>query len=167
MNRTPYRRVTPSRRGGGDTRHEYEDEKSETISRGETLIMQCIISGVLMVLVLIASMADIAPAHTVRNGISQVLSGAETLDELIADIRQFGADWLDLGIAPIETAAPEEFYIPSTGFPDMPPPLNPEQTNLPYTYYENPYTDHLPPAAEDQASNLTVPEPPVTPGLWD
>jgi len=125
--------------------------------------MQCIISGIMMVFVLIASMTDIAPAVTIRNGITQVLTGAQTLDELIADIRQFGADWLDIGIVPSES--PNELYIPQTSFPDTPPSFYPEQTNLPHSYYEDPY--NLPPAADNQASNLTVPEPPDTPGLWD
>ena len=164
MNRTPYRRITPrGHRGGGEYPHEHDTNRDDTVSSGETLIMQCIISGIIMVFVLIASMTDIAPAATLRRGITQVLSGAETLDELIADVRQFGTDWLDFEFRPPVTTTPDEFYIPTTGFPDEPFSL--EQTARPYTYYEN--TNHLSPAADDQVSNHTVPEPPVTPGLWD
>ena len=151
MERTPYRRITPSRHSGGTHEREHDTGRGETVSNGETLIMQCIICGIIMVFVLIASMTDIAPAATLRSGITQVLSGAETLDELITDIRQFGSDWLDLDIAPPTTVIPDEFNIPAINFP----------------YYENTITDHLPPAADNQVSNLTVPEPPVTPGLWD
>ena len=167
MNRTPYRRTTPSRHRDSGHHHERDTEKGETVSHGETLIMQCIICGIIMVLVLIAGMTDIAPAATLRSGFTQVLTGAETLDELITEIRQFGADWLDLDIAPQEVITPEEFNIPTTSFPDEPPAFNLEQTNHPYMNYENTNSDNLPPAAEDQVSNLTVPEPTVTPGLWD
>ena len=120
-----------------------------------------------MVFVLIASMTDIAPATRLRYGIRQVLTGAETLDELIADVRQFGADWLDLEFQPSETViTPEDFYIPEET-PAVDPNLSLEQTAFPSVDYENTYINDLPPAADQQVSNLTVPEPPVTPGLWD
>ena len=81
MNRTPYRRRTPPRNGAEDGyRHEHASEGSESISAGETLIMQCIICGIIMIFVLIAGMTDIAPAAALRGGIQQILSGAETLD---------------------------------------------------------------------------------------
>jgi len=105
-----------------------------------------------MVVVLIASMVDIAPAVRLKYGIRQVLSGAETLDELITEVRQFGSVWLDMDFVPQDTTVtPEEFSFPVTGDP--------------YEYNEEIYTG--PPAADDQVSNLAVPEPPVTPGLWD
>ena len=165
MNRAPYRRVTAPRGHSGEYTREHDAGEDGSVSYGETLIMQCIICGIIMVFVLIASMADVAPAAAVRGGISQVLTGATTLDELITDVRQFGADWLDWELGPPQTAEPEEFYIPTTTFPEEPPTFNFEQTALPYPEYTN--SDHLPPAADDQESNLTVPEPPVTPGLWD
>jgi len=167
MNRTPYRRVTPPRHTADTYTREYESENepSNTISHIETLIMQCIISGIIMVIVLIAGITDIAPAAALRDGIRRVLSGAETLDELIADVRQFGSDWLDIGFQ--ETVVtPEEFYVPITDFPDEAVYFNFEQTTFPYTYNEDIY-EYLPPAADEQVSNLTVPEPRVTPGLWD
>ena len=162
MNRTPYRRVTPARHSGGS--HQHDNEAEMAVSRGETLIMQCIICGIIMVFVLIASMTDIAPAATLRSGFTQVLSGAETLDELITDIRQFG-NRLDLDFVPPQIFTPD----PTTNDPYEPAGLNPEQTHLPYTYYENTNPSHLSPspAADNQVSNPTVPEPPVTPGLWD
>ena len=169
MNRTPYRRVTPSRHGA-DTyprEREYDNEASDTVSHAETLVMQCILCGIIMVFVLIASMTDISPAAALRDGMRQVLSGAETLDELIADVRNFGSNWLDLEFQPQETfITPEEFYTPATSFPDEL--FNTlEQTAFPSIDSENTYIDQLPPAADDQVSNQTVPEPPVTPGLWD
>jgi len=112
-----------------------------------------------MVFVLIASMTDIGPAASVRNGIHQVLTGAETLDELIADVMRVSNDWLGWQLQPEETTQ-YDFYIPTTGHPEASPAFNIEQTALPET-------EHLPPSADQQASNPTVPEPTVTPGLWD
>jgi len=162
MNRTPYRRVTPPRsRHSGYEHEQYDSETGDTVSHAETLIMQCIICGIIMVFVLIASLTDIAPARGLQDGMRRVLSGPQTLDELIADVRQFGENWLET-----ETSiAPDEFF-PTTGFPDEMPEIGLEQTAFPYTYYEN-IDQNLPPAADDQVSNQTVPEPPVTPGLWD
>ena len=167
MDRAPYRRVTPPRQRGADYQREYNGSiKDESISHGETLIMQCIICGIIMVLVLIARMTDIAPAASIRGGINQVLSGAETLDELITDVRQFGSDWLGWEWQPAETVTtPDEFYIPQIDFTDELPSYNLEHTALPSTDYTGTYTEYLPPAADDQVSNPTVPEPTVTPGL--
>ena len=160
MDRVPYRRVTPSRRDYGTASSEYRhnahpsSNDGDGISYAETLIMQCIISGIIMVLVLVSGMTDIAPAVAVRNGIRQVLTGAETLDELIADVRQFGTDWL--GWDPVEDAAPPaDFLFPAWDYPYEPA--------TPTVNYENIYDT---PEA-DEASNPTVPEPLVTPGLWD
>ncbi|MCL2405129.1 MAG: hypothetical protein FWC92_06240 [Defluviitaleaceae bacterium] len=168
MNRTPYRRVTPSRRNTGEypREREYEDDTVSTnVSGVETLIMQCILCGIIMVFVLIASMTDIAPASTLRNGIRQVLTGAETLDELIADVRQLSENWL--ASQPSETSiTSDEYYIP-TSLPYETTDFDLEQTSFPSIDNEGTYTDPYPPAADDQVSNPTVPEPPVTPGLWD
>ena len=162
MNRSPYRRVMPSRRAGAgySSGHSAGDE---SISHGETLIFQCIICGIIMVFVLIAGMVDIAPAVRLREGMRQVLSGAQTLDELVMEVRQFGHQWLDWAPPPETAATPAELYIPEIDSLYPSPSYNLEQTIFPSTSYPN--TEHLPPAAIDQVSNPAVPEPPVTPGL--
>jgi len=158
MNRAPYRRVTPPRHSAGEYHREDEYNNETAISHAETLIMQCIICGVIMVFVLIASMTNIGPAAGARDGIRQVLSGPVTLDELITEVRQFGMNWLEL--QPVETITnPEEFYFPTISSPDETPDFSLEQTSHEYTDY--------PPAADYPESNQTVPEPLVTPGLWD
>ena len=160
MDRVPYRRITPPRHEGAASRNEYDNN---AISHSETLIMQCIICGIIMVFVLLASMTDIAPAAALRRGINQVLTGAETLDELITDVRRFGSDWL--GWEPVEeTATPEEYYPPAEYRPSEPPATNFESAVLPTADYD--YINENT-AADKQVSNPAVPEPPVTPGLWD
>ena len=161
MDRVPYRRVTPPRHGAVPA-PEQNGYDGPIISHGETLIMQCIISGIIMVFVLIAGMTDAAPAAALRNGINRVLTGAETLDELITDVRRFGSDWL--GWEPVEEiTAPDEFYAPADYWPAEPPATNFESAVIPTMDYNINET----PAADEQASNPAVPEPPVTPGLWD
>ena len=164
MDRVPYRRVTPSRHGAAAPQSEYDTHENENpISHGETLIMQCIICGIIMVFVLIAGLTDIAPAAAIRGGITQVLTGAETLDELVTDVRRFGSEWF--GWEPVEdTPAPREYYSPAEYWPYESPASHFENTVLPTADPE--YINETP-AADDQVSNLAVPEPPVTPGLWD
>ena len=163
MDRVPYRRVTPSRNGspGEYTSHHEAVEREEAISRGETLIMQCIFSGILLVVVLVASMTSIGPAVALRGGIRQVLTGAETFEELIADVRSFGAEWFGWE----EVSAP-----PIIDF------TYPAQEHYDYPTWEHEYSELEPLAGEvhneettmaDDVSNPTVPEPSGTPGLWD
>ena len=157
MDRVPYRRVLPSRNSAMYAdRHDHSGvfdydtgHQEETISRGETLILQCIICSVMMVIVLLVGITDIAPAVAVRNSINQVLTGAETLDELMTEVRQFGADWL--GWEPVES--PNAYDVQETVY-------------FPIDEYEDEYNYDYP-AADEQVSNHTVPEPLVTPGLWD
>ena len=170
MDRVPYRRVSPPRNGTAASREYDHHENENAISPGETLIMQCIICGIIMVFVLIAGLTDIAPAVAIRGGISQVLTGAETLDELMTDVRRFGAEWF--GWEPVEDdAAPGQYYAPAEYFD--PPATNFESAILPTDYeyitdreYIDEYINETP-AADQQVSNPAVPEPPVTPGLWD
>jgi len=171
VDRVPYRRVTPPRNEKPSTAIQNQnnlEENEAAISRGEALIMQCIISAVIFVVVLAASFLDIAPAVTARDGIRQILSGAETLDELVQDVRQLGAEWFgwDAPAVPVE---PEIIDYPAPvhelyegWFHDI------EQTT--HTTPEDPDTDTGPIEEDrqaDETSNHTVPEPPVTPGLWD
>ncbi|MCL2362654.1 MAG: hypothetical protein FWC73_12685 [Defluviitaleaceae bacterium] len=176
MDRVPYRRVTPPRHERPHSpiqNHDDEPDNEAAISRGEALIMQCILSAIIFAVVLVASFVDIAPAVTVRNGIQQVLTGAETLDELVLDIRQFGAEWF--GWDAPETPYAHDYSAPGYEFfEDLF--RDQEQTAVPYEepqdaepltydmYYE--YLDSEEQSA-DELSNPTVPEPPTTPGLWD
>jgi len=177
--------VTPPR--DGSLRYDFEDpgNQEESITLGETLILQCIICGIVLVVVLVASMTDIAPAVALRGGISQALSGAHTLDELVTDVRQFGTDWL--GWTPVDDTmvdvTPEEHDVVSNGVSaeeDSVLGLSPAEDIISedntvtfdeeFFHYDN-YFNNQPtnqyPAADEQASNQTVPEPPDTPGLWD
>ena len=175
MDRVPYRRITPSRFERNSTSAQEEHisrndpaENEAVISHGETLIMQCILCGIILVFVLVASMTNIAPAVALRGGIRQVLSGAETLDELVTDVRRLGSEWF--GWDEPETAPSHELYEEQ--------PLQ-EYNNHDYqlypTYDINDYTEplfndlynHDETRLADDSSNPTVPEPTVTPGLWD
>jgi len=120
--------------------------ENDAISHGEALILQCIICGIILVIVLVASMLDIDPSQQLRDGIRQVLAGPQTPDELISDIRRMGSDWLGIG-QPVEVAD--------------------ETTPYETHEYDIPTTESLQPAADDDSSKYTVPEPPDTPGLWD
>ena len=157
MDRVPYRRVMPSRSGTG----EYDYETNEAISHGETLILQCIISSIILAFILVAGMIDIAPAAALRGGVQQVLTGAHTLDELVTDVRRFGTEWL--GWEPVEDAVIlDEYIFPANEYLDDNRIIDLE-THIILDELESDY----PEAADDQASNQTVPEPPDTPGLWD
>jgi len=175
MDRVPYRRVTPPRTGASKViespRSEHVNQE-ESISHGETLIIQCIICAVIFVFVLIITMTNIGPAATMRGGLEQVLTGAETLDELVTDARQLGSQWF--GWEPVEDLyVPEEFYSPTWEYPVIETEEPNDPTDL-YDTYEYTYTEqqeypqtNYPPAADYESSNPTVPEPTVTPGLWD
>ena len=171
MDRVPYRRKTPPRHKsapmGEYSGYNENDERDETISYGENLILQCIISAVILVVVLVAGMTDIAPSAAIRDGISQVLSGPETFHELVVDVRSFGAEWLGwedaATVEPLtDIAAPAYDYyeLDSTpGFDDYPDTDLSSDIDEYSNYYEN--------YPADEASNPAVPEPSVTPGLWD
>jgi hypothetical protein len=88
MNRVPYRRFRQS----GQSYHEQHDEETGVI--GETLILQGIISGILLVAVMLINIITFAPVVPVQNALHQALSGPATVRELATDARQFGADVL-------------------------------------------------------------------------
>lgn len=165
MDRVPYRRVTPSRNESTDnnSNHSIEIEDNEAaITRGEAIIMQCIIATVIFVIVLVASFTNITPAIAIRNGVQQVLSGAETLDELMLDIRRLGSEWFGWD-APDQPVL-EDNFIPTENFrEDWHNDI--EQTVYPIPEEEDPEPEEDRQA--DEASNHTVPESSVTPGLWD
>ena len=90
MNRVPYRRVTPPRLQRTSRNTTAANEDSATISATETLVVQLIISGALMLAVLVVCLIDTAPTLRLRYNLRQVLHGATTVDEVISGMRQLG-----------------------------------------------------------------------------
>jgi len=138
-----------------------------TVSPGETVIMQCLICVVLVVVLLSISMINIAPVATLRNNLRQTLEGPSTIGELAYEVRHFGREWLGIGISPdespiiptnIDILFPSENpsdtpYITETyRYPNLPPATSPE-------YYF--------PLTADEPSNPQIPGPSAVPGLWD
>jgi len=158
VERVPYRRVTPSRQGSAPDEYSHSENSEDSMSRGETLIIQCIISGIIMVFVLVATMTNIPPAAVAKEGISQVLSGAETLDELIVEVRNFGAEWFGWEEPAVEPTL--DFTIPTHDFNDY---ADIEHTG--HEFYDDTEPEYIEETPADEASNQTVPEPAVTPGL--
>jgi len=103
-------------KGAEYQRHENSNHQEESISHGETLIMQCIICAVILVFVLIATMTNIGPAATIRGGLKQVLTGAETLGELTHEVRQLGTEWFGWELTD-DTYIPDDLYIPAWEYP--------------------------------------------------
>jgi len=128
------------------------------------VIVQCIISGIILVVVLMISLVDIEPASALRDGLRETLAGASNVEELMTDIRAFGEEWLNW--APSETPEyPAEQYqfTPTqydTGYEIYQPPgiLLPPATSPEY---------YFPLTAEPESSNPQNPGPSVVPGLWD
>lgn len=149
MDRVPYRRITPSANSKNYNRNQYYSHSrnisnEETITRGETLIIQAIISGILLVIVLLIGILDFSPTIALRGGLQTVLTGATTVDELLTDVQQFGEEWLGW-----EGQATQNPIIP------LPEPANiSEEFNTPLTVI-------------DELSNPQIPGPSVVPGLWD
>ena len=164
MDRVPYRRVSPPRHEREGYSHPQENESEETISHSETLITQCIISAVILVVVLFAGMMDIPPAQALRGGIQQVLTGANNLDELITEVTELSREWLGFEVdTPFQLPTLETDDYPYIHY-DLDTMHNGESIPAIDYYEHEPYTYE---PAEDESSNYTVPEPPTTPGLWD
>lgn len=130
MNRAPYRIVTPPRNNAPNIRpRQATSAETIVISKGETLIVQAIISGVLLLAVLLVSMIDIAPLSTVRNGLGNAFAGATTWEELVTDVREFGAHWLNIDAANEGTINIQEpLALPPTGVGLMPSKVDAPQT---------------------------------------
>lgn len=196
MDRAPYRRVTPPRRNRETYSHRtsrytpHSPPDDRAVTRGETLLAQTIISGILMLVVLMICVVDIAPLVSMRAGLRQVLAGATNVEEVVADVRRFNQDWL---------AGDTEEYQPALSIPvnppilDRPPPnsnsplsnpqfspdsnsplLNPQpspESNLPLHIQSEPtfhiYQEDHPLTAEEAPSNPQIPGPSTVPGLWD
>ncbi|MCL1884176.1 MAG: M23 family metallopeptidase [Defluviitaleaceae bacterium] len=118
MDRVHYRRVTPSRLNTANTRAESIEEP--TIS--ETVILQCIVSGILIICILLISFVDIEPTFAMREGLRQILAGAETPQELFLDFRELNENFLGWGPAPQELEIQEIESLPDTV--SEPPPIN-------------------------------------------
>ena len=154
MDRVHYRRVKPSS-GTGGVRN-YHTQQNEYITPGDTLIMQCIVSGILLVVVLLIGLVDAAPTAALRDGLREVMVGANTIDELTTDIRHFGETWLGW-----ETQTPS----PVADIPIIP---LPEPTIVESPFFNEHPPGSLPLTANDELlSNPQIPGPSAVPGLWD
>ena len=135
-------------------------ETEKTLTSGENIIIQCIASGVIIILVLLISLVDIPPALTIQRGIRFALTGANTPSELINNIQEFRENWLNWeGIQ----------FTPVPGYPALEPPL------YPYPIYPNAQPninnsdniEYYSMTAEGEESNPQIPEPSVVLELWD
>jgi hypothetical protein len=97
MERVPYRRYRESKEpsyekyGARYTRHDNHEEAGVL---GETLILQGIISGAVLVVIMLISMITFAPLTPAQQALRQALSGSETVHELVEDTKQFGIETL-------------------------------------------------------------------------
>ena len=126
MDRVPYRRVATSR----DTTERYYEKnqpaEGKSINFGETLIMQAVVSGILLIFVLAVSILDIAPAISLRGVLRQTLTGATTVGEFAQEVRDAGNHWLGWDFGQIQEDTPE-------GVMQNPPPyaVTDEQADIP------------------------------------
>jgi hypothetical protein len=127
--------------------------ESETAARGETIILQSIISGVLLIFILMISMLNAAPTAVLRDGLREILSGANTPQELMTDVRSFGGEFFGWGPAlPKET--PQEIQqIPA----QTQAPAQPQEA------FELPVTPTL---TTEETSNPQIPGSSAAPELW-
>jgi len=151
----------------------YTSHEEEEVSSGENIVLQCIISGVLLVAVLAISLIDAGPMATLREAVQQTLTGAHTVDELVIDVRNLGEDLLGWG-AMVDAPANAGGQLPTIAeldtnevppMPATPPPDTPsyefiEQTPIVAEYY-------VPLTAAYEALNPQIPGPSVVPGLWE
>ena len=85
MDRVPYRRVSQKN---------YQKNCQEEPNLAETLIIQCIISGILLAVILLIGLVDLQPTETLRYGVKEILSGATTFEELSYEVRTLSETWL-------------------------------------------------------------------------
>jgi len=110
----PYRRRTPPRgnSGGYEGRRYRQNERSETISTSETILVQSMICGLLLAIVLVICLVDIAPMVSLRGGLNQVLAGATTMEEFTSEVRQFSQNWFNWPEQVEEVTAPTDLSNP-------------------------------------------------------
>ena len=90
MERVHYRRVRPQVESAPFLQEE------EPGALGETLILQGIISGVMLVVVMLISVINFAFLSPAQEAIAETLQGATNLRELYEATRYFGAETLGL-----------------------------------------------------------------------
>jgi len=110
LDRVPYRRVTPTREVRGReqirpaARSQHRQVQSNAkISPSETFMVQMVLSILILAAVIVICLVDIAPLPAARNGLRQVLAGAETVDEFTASVRRFGENRLNIEPTYIES----------------------------------------------------------------
>jgi len=87
MERVPYRRYR-------DFAEEAEPDNENEGLLGETLILQGIISGIILVVITVVSMISLSILEPAQATLAETLSGPTTPAELISEARQFGVDTL-------------------------------------------------------------------------
>ena len=182
MDRVHYRRVTPSRLGNDHAHQPHRAHNSqphnppvgEEIGAIENLIMQSTVSGILLVVVLIISLVDIAPAIALRGSLRQVLEGAGSVQELVADVRRIGEEWMYLPATPPATYEPQAVPPNTPGAPSHATPAPGAGTDSPPSleylpmFEAPPLVPYLPlPTANYEPLNPQIPGPLAVPGLWD
>ncbi|MCL1863850.1 MAG: M23 family metallopeptidase [Defluviitaleaceae bacterium] len=90
MDRVHYRRVRPSRLDGRPSARIQENEEP---TAAETLVVQSIVCGVLVVCILLIGMTNLAPAATIRENLQQLLTGAETPQQLLNEALLFSEEF--------------------------------------------------------------------------
>ncbi|MCL2372180.1 MAG: hypothetical protein FWC78_02115 [Defluviitaleaceae bacterium] len=144
MDRVPYRRVTVA----GEFGRGRKVEEAAGVSGGETVIVQCIFSAVLLVFVLLVGLVDLPPAAALRNGINEVLVGANTPGELASELRRLTGQLP--GGQPQPLLQPDaDIFVPPTQAPVFQFEIAPAVT------------------AYEEASNPQIPGPSPVPELWD
>jgi hypothetical protein len=137
-------REVPSKSALRETAHSDSSIVNEEPTAIENIIMQSIVSGILMLFVLAASLTNFAPAAELREGLRNMLAGAETPAELLAEVRHLSG---------LEFSSEVSQIFPD--FPEFP------------AFPEVPVTPEQPPTAEAEPSNPQIPGPLVVPGLWE
>jgi len=148
--------------------HEKNHSESEkTLTAGENIIVQCIVSGVIIILVLLISLVDIPPTTAIQRGIRFALTGANTPTELIYNIQEFRENWINWeGIQ----------ITPVPGYPALEPPLYPypiypnAQPNINHSNNlgnSNNIEDYNMTAEGEESINPQIPEPSIVLELWD
>ncbi|MCL1844655.1 MAG: M23 family metallopeptidase [Defluviitaleaceae bacterium] len=114
-----YRRVSPSRMSGAngasranDTRvARAENPVSGDPTDAETIILQCVVSGALVICVLLLGLVNIDAAANFRNTLRNALSGAETPTELFTVLQDFGQNFGHNSEHNSEQSPTEDFFI--------------------------------------------------------
>jgi len=132
---------------------------SEKITLGETMVVQLVLSGILIMAVFLICLVDIGPLTSLRGGLRQVLAGATTVEAFTAEVRHFSQEWRSPETEPINTLDLPVFFIPELSL------IYPYDN--PFAEYEEFFDLQLPSSAYNEHSNPQIPGPLMSPGLWD